>query len=80
MKELPKIFADFNNADKQGRVRLNTAGSIQDINEIPNGLSVGMQVIIHDQDSLTTTGVIIFSEEENMWVAEIDWQHLKGGK
>ena len=34
-----KIFADYNNADKNGRVRLNTSGAYENI----QGMSIELQ-------------------------------------
>jgi hypothetical protein len=37
----PRIFADFHNADQQGRLRLNCVGTIEDLSrqniKLPNG-------------------------------------------
>ncbi len=73
---IPKIFADFNNADKSGRVRLNTQGFYDNIQKMQLDLKEGMQVVIDDNDSLTTFGKLKYSEEENIWVAEIDWNNI----
>jgi hypothetical protein len=72
---LPKIFADFNNADTEGRIRLNTNGSLRDIANIQ--LYNGLEVILNDADELEATGIIEFSQTENIWVAKIDWDNIK---
>ena len=71
------VFADFNNADKKGRVRLNTFGSTEDIKIKSIEFKEGLQVVLDDNDGLTTIGHIKYSDEENIWVAEIDWDDLK---
>ena len=73
----PKIFVDFNNADKNGRVRLNVSGSVEDIKSNGIILQNGLLVLLDDDDGLKTLGKLTFSEEENIWVAEIDWKDLE---
>jgi hypothetical protein len=74
--DIPKLFADFNNADQHGRVRLNTNGTHADIKRLSLVLKEGMQVVLDDDDSLTTLGSVKYSNEENIWVAEINWDTL----
>ena len=74
------IFADFNNADEKGRVRLSTKGSLNDIKNKKIKLVEGKKVLLNDCDELKTLGTLYFSTEENIWVAEINWddiQHYK---
>lgn len=67
------VFADFNNTDAQGRVRLNCVGTIQDLNRLGIVLYDGKEVILDDRDGLRTPGIVRFIGE-NGWVAEIDWK------
>ena len=76
MTDIPKLFADFNNADRQGRVRLNTNGTFADIKKLKLELKEGMQVLLHDDDCLETVGQLKYSDEENIWVAELNWDTL----
>ena len=41
---MPRIEVDFNNCDREGRVRLNTGGAIQSLNELPVALLNGLEV------------------------------------
>jgi hypothetical protein len=75
--KIPKLFADFNNADQQGRVRLNTNGTFEDIKKLGLELKEGIEVLLDDNDSLTTIGKIKYSDEEKIWVAEISWDNIK---
>ena len=75
--DIPKIFADFNNADKNGKVRLNTSGSLKDIQRLQIDLKEGMEILLDDQDGLVTMGQLGYSEEEKIWVAEINWDNFK---
>ena len=77
MTEIPKLFADFNNADQLGRVRLNTNGTFEDIKNLNIELKEGMQIFLDDDDCLTTIGQVKYSDEENIWVAEINWNDIK---
>jgi hypothetical protein len=74
---IPKIFTDFQNADKSGRIRLNVNGAIRDIQKLNIESREGMQIILDDEEGLSAIGEIKFSKEENIWVAEINWDTLK---
>lgn len=69
---IPRLYADFNNADALGRLRLITQGSLADIAAQNIVLSSGMRIIVHD-DELSAEGEVVFSEEERVWVVKIDW-------
>ena len=71
----PRIYADFNNADSKGRLRLITEGSLSDIKRLNLKMEEGMPVIVYD-DELSTSAEVIFSEEEKIWVAKIDWAQI----
>ena len=72
----PIIYADFNNADRQGRLRLSVRGSQEDIQRLGLKLCDGMKLIVQD-DGLSANAVVRLSEEEHIWVAEIDWSQIK---
>lgn len=72
----PLIYADFNNADPQGRLRLNCVGTIEDLSRQGVCLQEGMRLILHDEE-LETEGEVQFSSEEQIWVAIINWQRLR---
>lgn len=73
----PIIFADFNNADEGGRVRLNCNGTIEDIQRLEIELKEGMQMILYDDEALKTIGIVKYSEKESIWVAEINRDNFK---
>ena len=75
--EIEVIFADFNNADKKGRVRLNTNGSLADIRDKNIELVSGKKIMIDDHQELTAFGILHFSNEENLWVVEINWDAIQ---
>lgn len=75
--DLPNIYADFHNADELGRVRLNCAGTLEDLESKRISLQEGLVVWLFDGEELGTRGVCRFSAEEMIWVAVIDWEALK---
>ena len=81
----PKIYADFHNADTEGRLRLNCIGTIEDLAEQQVELREGMLLTLYADDlddkgqldELLVDGVVSFSEEEHCWVAAIDWTAIR---
>ncbi len=74
--KLPRIFVDFHNSDRQGRVRLNTVGSLEDLNSQGVVLRQGMEIQLYCLES-EINGVVSYSTEEGLWVAAIDWSALE---
>ncbi|WP_199245148.1 hypothetical protein [[Phormidium] sp. ETS-05] len=71
-----KIFVDFHNADQQGRLRLNCVGTIADLSRQSVRLQPGQIITLYSEE-LEADGVVQYSEEENLWVAVIDWQQIR---
>lgn len=76
MDSIDKIFADFNNTDRKHRIRLNTIGTLNNLSTKGIVLKQGLKIMLDDDDGLITLGTIQFSQEENIWVAEVDWEDL----
>ena len=80
----PKIYADFHNADSQGRIRLNCIGTMEDLSQQQVQLREGLLLTLYADDlddkgqldELLVDGVVSFSAEEHCWVAAIDWAAL----
>jgi hypothetical protein len=72
----PSIYADFNNADSRGRLRLNCVGAIQDLSRQGIRLREGLQLLLHDEE-LEADGEAHFSSEERIWVADINWKMIR---
>jgi hypothetical protein len=72
----PRIFADFHNADPQGRLRLNSIGTVEDLSRQQVSLVDGLAAIFHSED-VEADGTVRYSGEENFWVAEIDWDAIR---
>src|SRR5437870_13888974 len=85
MMTMPHVYADFQNADSSGRVRLNCAGTIDDLSRQQIELREGLGVVLYSDDAdekghparLIAKGTVAFSQEEQCWVAAIDWQKLE---
>ena len=81
----PRIYADFHNADVQGRLRLNCVGTIEDLARRQVELREGLQLTLYaddldDQgqlDELIADGIVSFAPEEHCWVATIDWSAIR---
>jgi hypothetical protein len=73
---MPSIFADFQNADPRGRLRLNCDGTAGDLATKGVVLREGLTLELYD-DELAADGVATYSEEEGVWVAIIDWKAIR---
>ena len=67
-----KIFADFHNTDKHGRLRLTCLGTIEDITQLGIHFHEGMELVLSDGE-LEVDGTVEWNAEENRWVAKPDW-------
>ena len=72
----PRIFADFHNADEQGRLRLNCVGTIEDLSSKNIKLQDGQLLTLYSEE-LEVDGVVQYSDDESLWVAAIDWKQIK---
>ena len=73
-KQPKKIYADFNNCDGEGRVRLNTLGSRESIDQL-GPLEEGEQLYLSDNE-LCVLGRAEYSPSEGIWTATFDWEEL----
>jgi hypothetical protein len=71
-----RIFADFHNADTQGRLRLNCIGTIEDFAQQGIELESGQELTLYSEE-LEVDGIIEYSQSENIWVAVIDWDKIR---
>ena len=72
----PLVYADFHNADAEGRHRLNSIGTIRDLSRLNITLRDGLSLTLHDEE-LEVHGEVCFSEREHLWVAAIDWDAIR---
>ncbi|HEU5285899.1 MAG TPA: hypothetical protein VFU20_05235, partial [Sphingomicrobium sp.] len=75
MTQLLTIYADFQNADREGYVRLNTEGTQADLCRVGLALSEGLRLCLSDGE-LRTTAVVVQPGTEGVWRAKIDWSGL----
>lgn len=78
----PLLYADFQNADPAGRVRLNTVGTLEDLAAQRVILSDGLAVTLYTDDGdaadgLRVDGVVTYSKDEQGWVAVVDWAAVR---
>ena len=81
----PRIYADFHNADPQGRLRLNCVGTVEDLSRQQIELREGLLLTLYSDDldgegqldELLADGIVEYSEEEHCWVATIDWSAIR---
>ena len=72
----PSIFADFMNADPEGRVRLSCVGTIKDLARLGVRLVDGLRVTLTDEE-LEADAEVVYSTDEHIWVAKIDWNAIR---
>jgi hypothetical protein len=72
----PKVYADFQNADRQGRVRLNCVGTVEDLAQHQIILREGLILTLYSEE-LEVEGRVHYSTEEHLWVAAIDWEAIR---
>ncbi len=81
----PRIYVDFHNADAKGRLRLNCAGTLEDLALQQVELREGLRLELYSDDAndqgrldeLLVDGIVNYSEEERGWVALIDWAAIR---
>lgn len=71
-----RVFADFHNADAQGRLRLNCIGTVEDLAQQQIALRDGLPLTLYSEE-LEVDGVVQYSEDENAWVVAIDWDAIR---
>ena len=74
-----RIYADFNNADVHGRIRLNCNGTLADLNKSQLELREGLSVRLYMED-IEAEGRVVYSIEESLWVAEINWNAIEASR
>jgi hypothetical protein len=71
-----RIYADFHNADREGRLRLNCVGTIEDLSRYQVELRDGEKLVLYSEE-LEADGVVEYSEIERLWVAAINWHQIR---
>jgi hypothetical protein len=81
----PRIYADFSNADPQGRVRLTCVGTEEDLARQGVRLREGLQLILYSDDlddagqpdDLLADAVVTYSKAEGCWMATVNWAAIQ---
>ena len=68
-----RIYADFNHQDEQGRVFLDTVGSLADIEKHMDILAEGMIVLLYMGDEFEIEGTLVF---DKVWLAMPNFETL----
>lgn len=76
MPALSTIYADFNNADPNGRLRLSCSGTVSDLTRLGIVFKSGDRFIFSDGE-LSVEGIVEYSDSEARWVAVIDWDKVR---
>ncbi len=74
-----RVFVDFQNADAQGRLRLNCIGTVEDLSCQGVVLRDGQWLTLYSEN-LEVQGQVNYSTDENLWVAVIDWNGIREQK
>ncbi len=72
----PRVYADFHNADGQGRLRLNCTGTTEDLSRQKISLEDGLLLTLYSED-VEVDGRVQYSTKESLWVATIDWDAIR---
>ena len=75
-KEPPRVYADFNNADRIGRLRLNCQGTREDLERQKLEFRENMKLTLYMED-IECVGTVTYSQEERIWVAKINWNEVR---
>ena len=67
----PKVYADFQNMDKQGRLRLICNGTRADLEKLHVSLAGGIRLLLSDGE-LEVEATVRWSDDERIWVGEYD--------
>ena len=69
----PRVYADTQNADSLGRLRLNRVGTARDLARLRIVLRDGLRLCLHDDEELEAEGMVRFDPESNGRTAVVDW-------
>jgi hypothetical protein len=70
-----RIYADFNNSDEQERVRLNTVGSLEDLEKHRHALKDGLKVILYMTGEFEVHGTLVF--DGGIWNGIPEWETIR---
>jgi hypothetical protein len=76
-----RVYADFQNLDDNNRLRLTSAGTLQDLKRLGITLRDGLALTFYTDDTddggrpdeLRAAGVVHYDTDGGCWVASVDW-------
>jgi hypothetical protein len=71
-----RIYADFNNCEEDGKVRLNSRGSLDDLSQVKNKIRSSMLVWIYDEE-LEVETELQYSQKWKIWLGEPNWSTIR---
>ena len=74
---LPRIYADANEADADGRFWLHIPGSRKDIERYGDRLQEGMRVLFNVQDEFEVEGTLELDELHGTWLGRPNYDTLR---
>ena len=77
----PRVYTDFQNLDDFNRLRLTCGGTVQDLERLGIPLRAGLVLTFYTDDEdndgrpddLLAEGVVHYNDEQQCWVAAINW-------
>jgi len=75
MTDRTGVRVDINNADKDGYVRLNCVGTINDLQRLDIVLADGLPLMAHDGE-IEFRGLVRAPGTEGTWRLEVDWHDI----
>jgi len=74
---LPRIYADSNEADADGRFWLHIPGSRRDIERYGDRLQPGMRVLFNVQNEFEVEGTLELDEAHGTWLGRPNYDTLR---
>lgn len=71
-----RIYADFNNCEEGGKVRLNTNGSLNDLSQVKGKIEQGMFVWLYDEEFEVLTK-LEYHPKWKIWLGEPNWSTIR---
>lgn len=70
------IYADFNNCEENGNVRLNTNGSLNDLFRMKSKIHTGMFAWLYDEE-FKVEAKLEYDGKWKIWLGEPNWSTIR---
>ena len=71
-----RIYADFNNCEENGKVRLNTNGSLGDLFRVKKQIHAGMPVWLYDEE-FEVESKLEYDKKWKIWMGDPHWSTIR---